>query len=638
MTTSEAAESRPLSAGIVLALAVLSCGLSWIQGVGDSSPGLACVLWFAPGWLLALLVTKSERVEPWLLISFLGASVSQALLLACAKALSGLPLQAGTFAAVQTAAVVGLGVCVLLRMRARALVALRARDSALRLLGYAALACLVGLFLHYAVQGVDLDDDGAEMAFVSLSLSEFWFPRWPTSTGQVGLGVGMFTQAFPSHFFVTWSGDSVAGVRWPLVTACPIIAAGIVAVSEWKTTRCLGSFRFVLALLSTLPLVLLMTTSTGYGAYWADPASPGGLDLQFLALFVVALWALFEGRVAVMGLAAVLVHFARPTGLLLFALVFVAVVLVGGQYRRAWSLRALGCVLLCVAGTWFHEFVYTPALLPDGVALGYDSRSALARFRYLTFFDWERFVWILLPSGVVPFLAFARWRDFDGVSRTMALVVVAYAAAFYVPAFVCLHHYAPVMILPVVALLRGAANRQIGAGWIGAWSIGLAGALVLSWPAKLGAGNELEELGQRILDLRTVPAESPLNPRDRARILDPLVHLQLPGEDPGEQWVGSAWSLSGYVATDRVAGAHYDWIVQRRSDPTPQGYSVMNERGADVLLVSDALESKTPRPPVPEYAAKLFAIDREVLFRHLGIPAGRYDLDVRDVIPYGDDY
>ena len=80
--------------------------------------------------------------------------------------------------------------------------------------------------------------------------------------------------------------------------------------------------------------------------------------------------------------------------------------------------------------------------------------STLSRLRYLTFFDWRRFAYIVFPGGILPALTLLMfWRQ-DRFSRALTVVTSVLFFFFYFTAFIALHHFVVGMVLPVVVFWR----------------------------------------------------------------------------------------------------------------------------------------------------------------------------------------
>ena len=142
-------------------------------------------------------------------------------------------------------------------------------------------------------------------------------------------------------------------------------------------------------------------------------------------------------------LFSIIACFDRPTALLLLALLFGGVTLLWREDRVRTLIILAIAGISCFALTLALEHLYVPLqkleLWNSGAELGW-------RLRYFTFTDVRRFLYLIVPCGLIPVVALFLLRGQDRYARSLTIVIFAYFGFFYVRAFMALHHFAPAMI------------------------------------------------------------------------------------------------------------------------------------------------------------------------------------------------
>jgi len=590
------------------------------------------VLWMAPGLCLTLAFGAVRRAAEWLLLSFLAAYAAQVGTGIAVKLVFGLPLDDGVFVA-SALGVAALSLAVawwrgtsrhapipwpLPPGQGRRLAALVAPL-------YPATVLLVPVLLWQ-----DLNGDGFEALYIGESLHRHLLPRWPTESGLVGVGVGMFSQAFLNHWMDAWFGTIEAAPRLPVLLGLPVVLAGLVALGEWCSPRTLRALELTAVAAALGGLLRVMTYSAGYNPYVCEIASPGAYEMTLMAAICGGLLCLVDERRWGLVAACLVAHLARPSGLLVFGLAALACAVVGGAERGPRLRRLLPALAACLAVSWLHETFYAPAVIGDA-ALSYDAGSAVDRLRYLTFSDPGRLAFLVVPCGVLPALALLAWRRQDELARILTLVCADYLALLAVVAFVSLHHFTPVMVLPVVVLWRLvlAGRTPPSAVTTPAALVGCALAAVLAWPPHTEVHRSLRELGARIADARPDPGEGLPAVVERAVAIEALLPTEGPAVDPARTFVASPACLAHYASLGPPTAATR-FLFQPASRADPLGWRRALERDGAALLVraAEGRRPRAPRPPRTDFAAPLLALPRDVLHRHRGVPNGRYDLDL----------
>lgn len=422
---------------------------------------VACVVMFiTPGLLLVLAIGGDERAGSFLIKSF-GAAFLLRWLAHGAWLTVFDSISFTAFAVVELLLDIPLAVLAIWRasngtVRWPFSTALDRRRLMIALVMPAVIAALLTPMMFWQ----DLHGDGLEALESGVSLTWHFLPRSINPLGVGHLGAGLIAMAVPVHWFVALIGPIEAAARLPFALFMPILFTVLVEVIEWNAPRPLRVAEELVLLLALVTFSLALGFNAGYDAYWADWASPTmqeTLTILFLAATILFVWQ--ERRWWLM-LFSVLGFMARPQELIVLAALAFGIAVGGGDRKRvklqyiAWA--AAACVLILV----LHDVVW----VPNAVGLRESSPPFFARWRYLTFTDLRRLLYVAVPTGLLPFLSQGLWPKMDREARQVALVSVLLFVMFYIWAFVTLQHFAAAMVLPLIVFWRIALRAD--ARWV----------------------------------------------------------------------------------------------------------------------------------------------------------------------------
>ena len=594
---------------------------------------VSAAAWLAPGFLLAL---RSDPSAPPAALCIRAAGYASAVHIASALFASFIgptPTPGPLVHALSAATVLILGADLLRRPpRADA----RSRPDDLRFAAAMALVLLGAVVMVGKRLFSDLSSDGVEAYEMARSLREHAFPRTPGENGVLGLGVGMLTQIFPAYWFDTLFPASDVGPRLPLLLFLPLVFAGVTALAEHGRSRRAEWPQLIAAALTTLTFGAVLGMNASFDPYHCDSSSPGAIDVQTGALLL----GLFEAAAALstprLLLFALLGHGARPTTFLVLLILAATVRLYAARgERRAALLRTGAALAACVVFTILYEQVYAPIATGEGAALG--SGSLTGRLRYLVFTDWNRFAYLLVPTGLLGAAALLLPHKMDGLGRTLAFTSVALFGFFYVPAAYAPHHFTPVMLLPVAVLHRLLLSADPrSARRVATAAVVFAGAgLFATLPTDAETpARPYSPVGRRLL------WQAPELGRDLPRALaaaELVSTLLIPchdGTDPATRLMGSPLSLVRYATRDPNAEGKVDFIVRSYDAPAPTGYVRLDADLGFALYgrTPDLLEATRRLTRPTAWQSPFFRIDRRRLFRNTVIADGLYDLDLRRIL------
>jgi hypothetical protein len=280
------------------------------------------------------------------------------------------------------------------------------------------------------------------------------------------------------------------------------------------------------------------------------------------------------------------------------------------------------------------------AALVVSIALGLalnDPDGAITRVRYLRFDDWSRLRYLVIPGGVVPVLAWTRWRRMDAWSREIAIVASGYFAFFYCMAFYALHHFAPAMLLPLVTFWRGEAQRESPSrgAWRAAAVLGVIVAVAAAVPRSFAPYRDARRVASGI-SYEVGDYAGSFDGIRRAfagrRALD-LLFASAYISDPQAARISESYSFIHYAGLEGRGQAPAQYVVRDTSQGAPDGMTSLGTRTAATLYVRDLnrLEQERLHPPGPAPRSRWYDVPRTSLFRNLGIDAGIVQIDLLEV-------
>ncbi len=593
---------------------------AWTPLVAQS----ACVMLLAPGLLLAMALGAPVAVGQWVVYGFALSVVIVSAAAGLTQAAIGSPLVGGPFAAVVLACSAGACVALLLRNRWKRVTwplgdrSSRLSVAAMVLGPLAALVLLAPKFYWENFNG-----DGAHAFGTARLLLVQPVPFWPSAAGQAGsfpsLNSSLF--AYPTSWFIRLFGESEAAARLPVLMYLMALYGGITAAVEWGRRRALSAAEHGLILLQLAVYVLVMAYSATYNPYFADLALPATQDTLTMVCFLGAVTAWAYGSRAWLSLFVVLLSLSLPNGLMLVALLALAAAVVwrprpwgrllavGGAMAASGLLLVLGPAALQGMGLPAPGDEYAGGNLLGRIQDSYAEVQSGHRLSDIWPLLWSRVIYLLLPCGILPALLLPAWRWQDKLARTLSLVTMGYFAFFFVQKHAALHHFVPVMILPLVvfwrtSLVLAPRTRRWALGGV---ALGTLAALMLCLPRDLRPHTSARTVGAAIED--RIGGYERYDPAVFARselLADVIPYVWDAAEEGG--YSGSPLMWNFYAQTLRHERARVNYILQSAEDPAPDGTRRITSRGGVALYVrSEAVweRHRALRPPIT-FAARAF--------------------------------
>ncbi len=475
----------------------------------------------------------------------------------------------------------------------------------------------------------DMHDDGLEALEIGRSLSTYFLPHFPTPSRLSGLGGGMFPMAYPVHWFVIVFGDFEFSARLPMLLYLPVLFCLLVQLIEWKSPRRLGCIEEALIILALGVYTVTMSFNASFDPYFADIAAPATFETLTIVCILAMINFLWRGQTVWFFFFAFMSFLCRPTGLLMLGFLGVVVLFCLPQHRISWLLRIFLVIVVCVFFTIVYEKIYIPFICDS--TLGFSSTSLLMRFQFIRIDDISRINFVLFPCGIIPLISLFVFRRQDALSKVITVLSVLYFFVFYFQAFVALHHFVPVMILPLVVFWRMYLHQHKMFRRISIPVVAIAGVMALwfSLPKTFTINRTVRELGEKtaflVGDYYTNYREQVSHPELLFKLIPPDWKVK----DPKSELISSPASIIYYSTRQKPQNAQINYVVQPLANQVPNGFSKIADDGIAAIYVKDVRKwfLDRYRPLQTDYRSMLYDIPRATLFRHWGSHQGQYTVD-----------
>ena len=588
----------------------------------------AVILSMLPGLVLALNTAAVRGLCDWLLKGFVAGFYFNVIAASCVKLISGSFLSPLHFIATQSAGVM-VGIMVLAARQRCGRVTPRLLCTALdrRRLSWVMLLPIAGVILLLPILfWQDFNPDGLEQMLLGRSLSEKLLPRLPG--GELpGLGLGMIAEAYPVSWFIAVFGSNEPAARLPLMLFLPFLFAAIVCLIELCSERHLTWGEELALIFSLAAFVATLGYNDTYHPYSADISSPANIDILAVLLFIGMAYFLWSSQPSWFLAVSALGYLTRPTALMVLVLLGLGSLL-SVHGRRSRIIWAGAVLVLCFAVAAIYERGVVPLL----GNIEEESGEIRHRLRYLRWDDFQRLLFLVVPSGILPALSLFMMRFQDAISRSLTFLTVAYFAFFYFVAFIALHHFAPVMVLPIIVYWRILINWRPQGLIVATSMLAAVCAIYLSLPRRWDIDRRMRAIGYsseyRVGNYKGSFHEAWEALRGRW-VVNHLFRPHYSVADPSRELI-SAPAVQLHYSSLRPTGSFINYIVQPVSAPSPEGFTFVGENPWLSVWVKDFERWQRDRFgsfPI-DFRSPLYHIPKETLFRHWGAPAGNYNIDL----------
>ncbi|MDZ4863043.1 MAG: hypothetical protein SGJ01_06305 [Gemmatimonadota bacterium] len=585
----------------------------------------ASLLILAPGLLLAAAWAGAEGEGPWVLRG-LALSILVIAPATTGAQLLGIPVLGARFALllISIAAVAALVAWWRVDRVGSFVPPVRGTAGRHAVLSTLAITLVLAALLAPKLLWESFNGDGAHAFESARLLLHAPAPFWPPEAGQMSTypGLKTFLVSYPTSWFIRLLGPVEAAARAPYFLFLMAIYAGLLALIEFGRATAPSVLARWMLWPGLVVFTVVMAWSATYSPYHADLALPATEDALFLAWFLGFAHAFLERRISWIAGFLALTYATSPGGLVVCGLWCGIAWLV--LRPRPWS--PLATALLALASCMMIERI-APALL-TGLGLPapgteHDTGSLAARLWDVQWRDLRRFLYVILPGGILPAVMLLGWWRQDRVARIMGATAAAQFLFFYLQARISLHYFVPAMVLPLVVLWRDPAmTTESGRRRLGIVAGACAAlALWLVLPPEPRPQLASRQVGEAIVDIGSGYEQSAAGAFLRSEILRhaflPLAHRTVPDSNYG----GSP--LEWYYYASRAGqSTRTNYVLQPAASVPPAGMRLVATEPPTALYVrndSAWAVHGTLRLPVGGIAPVL-RISRMTLFRREAAP------------------
>ncbi len=552
----------------------------------------ASLLILAPGLLLAAAWTGTEGFGPWV-VRGLALSILLLAPVTTGAQLLGIPLLGTGFALLLIGIAASAALMAWWKVEHVGTFAPPVRGPA----GYhAVLAALTVTLALAALLAPKLlwesfNGDGAHAFESARLLLHAPAPFWPPEAGQISTypGLKTFLVSYPTSWFIRLLGPVEAAARAPYFLFLIAIYAGLLALIDFGREAAPGVLARWMLWPGLVVFTAVMAWSATYNPYHADLALPATQDALFLAWFLGLAHAFLERRMGWIAGFLALTYATSPGGLVVCGLWCGTALLL--LRPRSW--RALGTALLVLATCVMIERIAPTLLAGFGLPVPgteHDTGSLATRLRDVQWRDLRRFLYVILPAGILPSVMLLGWWRQDRVARILSATAAAQFLFFYLQARISLHYFVPAMVLPLVVLWRdpalatapGRRNLGLAAGACAAL------ALWLVLPPEPRPQLAARQVGGTIVDIGSGYERSAAGAFLRSEILRHAFHMVAHRTVPDSNYGGSP--LEWYYYASRAGESpRANYILQPASALPPAGDAAGRDRAASGVVCAQRL-------------------------------------------------
>ena len=595
------------------------------------------LLFLAPGLALAATFGRDKGVAYWLICAFAWSLPAITLPTAALQLATGIVLKGPAFGALVLAVAVACFGLLAVRLSQGRRLLLRIGPDRADLAAGVILFLLVLILLAPKFYWENFTGDGhGSLQFARLYIHTLW-PFWMPEAGTIAKapGLSMVLFVLPESWFVRLWGETEFSVRAPylmyLAMVYPVIAGLIRYGGPGLRDRAiqLGDHVLIAGALGVYTITIIY--SGGYNPYFGDSPMPAARETLAIALFLCYVLALAQDRLSMMVLTGLLASVTIPTGGLWLGMVAVACWLVWGRSDPRRTRASLLVVALALAVSVLVPLLigvlglYYPAEGEFGL------KAIVNRLRYVALTDWERFAFLIVPCGIVPAAFLLTWRSQDRLSRVLTLATAAFFLFFYLQGYrVLLHHFAPVMLAPLIVFWRSPhLHMGVAAGFLRPLAaLGLAAALWLAWPAEMRMHDFDRGIGAATETSGPVFEAAERGPGDRFRGFDPealatahellgqLFPIGYRDTDAQERFYGAPLVWWFYSEFPKDAGQVVNYRIKPKDEAAAADGQMFAEFDGYGLYIADAAVYETHRTTVlpTDTGARIFVVSRDQMF------------------------
>ena len=472
--------------------------------------------------------------------------------------------------------------------------------------------------------------DGVETYETARRLLRHALPFWPSEAGGLAEFPALTSMLglYPASWFIRLFGEHEASVRLPVVFFGILTVAGITRLARHPDRGPLGLSERALVRLVVAITIVVLGYHASYNPYVADLASPALHDFALIVCFLGFVNAFVVDKPWWIALWTCLCFLSWPSASVLIAFWLIGTVSLCRPPQWRPVTVAAGALSCCLVASAVLPSLLRAAGLPvpggansfSGLWQRMSPLSDMLSLKYFT--DWtylRRLAYLIVPSGILPAFSLVLWRRLDPVGRAMAFTVLAYFGMFYLQSGAVLHHFAPIMVLPLVVFWRADLKVRYHRrkAFLSTTAFCAFAALGLSFPHSLPVVTQVRDLGATVASGiegydRSTPAAFA-----RGEILRHAIPTAWRTQRPGRRYGGMSLTWNYYAQRPKAPDPSVHYVLQFANASPPEGMQLITTESDTSLYVSSPaqLEENRALPPPPLAGSPLF---RQHLDRSLG--------------------
>ncbi|RMF61394.1 MAG: hypothetical protein D6748_01705 [Calditrichaeota bacterium] len=459
----------------------------------------------------------------------------------------------------------------------------------------------------------NFNGDGEEMFHLAKSLDVYFTPTYTWENIPRGADVKFILPMYINNWMIHVFGDIEASVRLPFLLYVVLLFSTIIFISEKFTNGKFNTKEEFALIVSLIVFSTVMIYNASYNPWFSDIAAPAAHDSLFPVIILLAFFYFWQNNYQWFIIYTFLSYFIRPTASMFFLSFAFFTFLYDSNRKFTKSLLITGIFfVIAFLGNFLQQNIAVPAQ-----EYAYTTHAILERIRYWDFFQFKKFGYALIPTGVIPFLSIGAFKWHSAKMKTLSLVTLIYFCFFYSMGFSALHHFVPVMIFPLVIywtlhLSKFGKNRD---RFVIVLILGSSISTFLSLPQHFQISNKEREIGYSLLLKAEKPGQEP-----NGKYIELLFKLVWDVRNPDLEWGAEYNSIKFYAMKPKAENQFVNYIIQPGNIPIPDGYTKVNEKDSMIACVKDFNLWESHKKPIltSHYRSPLFDIPPSSLFPHQG--------------------
>jgi hypothetical protein len=599
----------------------------------------ACIFLISPGLFLSLALNKGRGLGEFVVTGLALSIIVISVVTGFVQILMGEPLIGDKFTAIVIACSLAcFGFSILRLARGKILYwPFNEPHNVTTLLSMVIVPAIILIALTPKFYWENFNGDGAQAFECARLLLKQPVPFWPPSAGDVSSfpGVSSMLFVYPASWFIRLFGEIEAAVRLPFLLDIVALYGSVLALIEYGRPKGPGRSERWLIWLGIAIYVIVVSYSATYNQYAADIALPATQDTLMMVFYLAFILAFLNQHRFWTFLFALLTYLSLPSGVQLIGFWLLGVVLIWKPRPWRQILEVIIAVLVCFLISGLAPFILKQFNLPPPGG-EYALIDLLRHFAWLQWADGHRFLYLIVPCGILPAFSLLALHRQNRLGHTLTFVTVVYFFFFYFSAYISLHYFIPVMILPLVIFWQTdfLGQRVKRTMLFSAVLVTGIAALLISLPENFIPDTSARLVGSTMQD--RIGGYDTLDPAafKRTDLLYSLFPVDWDPRVPDESYGGSSLAWNYYMNRTSDSPREINYVIQRTSDPAPSGMELFAQEGDFSLYIRNkaVLAKQRALRPFSPAGSRIYQIPRGMMFRSVPLKNGPPIIEVVQVI------